>query len=88
MQMTDVGLINLLSQNTRLLALDISGARSITESSIEVLAERCPHLQGLNVTDCKQISNEGFMKVARNCRKIKRVNILSAPRRMSLANPT
>lgn len=72
--LTDVGLTSLLSQNTRLLALDISGAVSITASSIEVLADRCPHLQGLNVTDCTQISNEGFMKVARSCRKIKRVS--------------
>ena len=49
LQLTDVGLNSLLSGNTRLLALDISGARSITSQSIEVLAERCPHLQGLNV---------------------------------------
>lgn len=71
--LTDHGLIGLVTDNSHLLALDISGDLQITEGAIYVLAEHCRRLQGLNISGCIRISNEAMIKVAENCRYIKRV---------------
>ncbi len=71
--LTDHGLIGLITDNSHLLALDISGDVQITEGAINVLAEHCRRLQGLNISGCGRISNESMIKIAENCRYIKRV---------------
>lgn len=72
---TDTGLISLVSENSRLLALDVSDDHNITEASINVLAQKCKMLQGLNISRCTKISNEALSNVAANCRKIKRLKL-------------
>ena len=81
--LTDTGLMSLLLENRRLLALDVSVMLKndgqpeketlISEASIEVLAARCHQLQGLNISGCLKVTNEALVKVAQSCRKIKRV---------------
>jgi F-box and leucine-rich repeat protein GRR1 len=73
--LTDHGLIGLVTDNSHLLALDISGDTQITEGAVYVLAEHCKRLQGLNISGCTRISNEAMIKVAENCRYIKRVRL-------------
>lgn len=73
--LTDQGLISLIADNRRLLALDISGDSNITEASINTLAQNCRLLQGLNISGCTKISNESLINVAERCRKIKRVSL-------------
>lgn len=79
-RLTDGGLMPLLKNNNNLLALDISNDidktrlnSEITHKSIEVLAEHCRKLQGLNVSECRLITNESMVKLAEGCRQIKRV---------------
>lgn len=72
--LTDQGLISLITDNSRLLALDISGDTNITEAAIDLLAESCRMLQGLNISGCTKISNESLTRVANRCKKIKRVS--------------
>ncbi|KFZ22715.1 hypothetical protein V502_02799 [Pseudogymnoascus sp. VKM F-4520 (FW-2644)] len=71
--LTDQGLISLITDNRRLLALDISGDSNITEASINLLALNCRLLQGLNISGCTKISNESLINVAERCKKIKRL---------------
>jgi F-box and leucine-rich repeat protein GRR1 len=73
--LTDHGLSGLIKDNNHLLALDISGDLQITEAAINVLAENCPRLQGLNISSCDRISNESMIRVAENCKYIKRVSL-------------
>ncbi|KAK4235636.1 hypothetical protein C8A03DRAFT_36510 [Achaetomium macrosporum] len=84
--LTDLGLIALVSSNSYLYSLDVSlGSSSsssdvlfhdqISEASIYAIAEHCPRLQGLNVSGCHRISNESFIQLARNCRYIKRLKL-------------
>lgn len=73
--LTDQGLMSLITNNRRLLALDISGDSNITEASINLLAQNCRSLQGLNISGCTKISNESLIKVAERCKKIKRVSL-------------
>jgi len=77
--LTDAGLISLVSENRRLLALDISGDINITETAVDVLAQNCKMLQGLNISGCTRISNESLTRVATNCKKIKRVSFGNMP---------
>lgn len=77
--LTDQGLISLITDNRRLLALDISGDSNITEASINLLALNCRLLQGLNISGCTKISNESLINVAERCKKIKRVSLTAFP---------
>lgn len=74
--LSDVGLTELLKNNSHLLALDISGDQQITEVSIYALAKSCQKLQGLNISGCTKISNESLVSLAESCRYIKRVGAI------------
>jgi F-box and leucine-rich repeat protein GRR1 len=81
--LTDSGLIALVSNNSHLYSLDVSLTTSsaesvvrdhITEASIDALTEHCPRLQGLNISGCQKISNESLIRLAHRCRSLKRVS--------------
>jgi F-box and leucine-rich repeat protein GRR1 len=83
--LTDLGLIALVSCSNRLYSLDVSLGHSassadvlfndqISDTSIYALAEHCTRLQGLNVSGCRRISNESLIQLARSCRQLKRVS--------------
>jgi F-box and leucine-rich repeat protein GRR1 len=74
--LTDSGLIALVTNNNHLYSLDISHDDQITEASIYAIADNCPRLQGLNVSRCTKISNESLIRLAQSCRYIKRVSYL------------
>ncbi|KAK8045790.1 F-box domain-containing protein [Apiospora saccharicola] len=80
--LSDDGLIALVRNNPNLLALDISQdskinneVSKITEASIFAIAENCRRLQGLNVSGCKNISNESMVALAESCKYIKRLKL-------------
>ncbi|QSZ35417.1 hypothetical protein DSL72_008287 [Monilinia vaccinii-corymbosi] len=72
---TDSGLTGLITDNSHLLALDISGDKQITGTSMFTLAEHCRRLQGLNISQCVKISSESMINVAENCRHLKRLKL-------------
>lgn len=74
--LTDSGLIPLVSNNRNLLALDISGDAHITDATISAIAENCRRLQGLNMSSCKLITTESMVQLADSCKYIKRVGSL------------
>lgn len=85
--LTDSGLIALVSNNSHLYSLDVSLPAStvetvlrdhITEASIDAITEHCPRLQGLNISGCQRISNESLIRLAKRCRYIKRVSCFLA----------
>ncbi|KAK7912269.1 F-box domain-containing protein [Apiospora marii] len=80
--LSDDGLMALVKNNPNLLALDISQdskvnneVSKITEASIFAIAENCRKLQGLNVSGCKNISNESMIALAESCKYIKRLKL-------------
>ncbi|KAI9646008.1 SCF ubiquitin ligase complex subunit [Ciborinia camelliae] len=72
---TDSGLTGLITDNSHLLALDISGVKQITETSMFALAMHCRRLQGLNITSCVGISSDSMVKVAESCHLLKRLKL-------------
>ncbi|KAL2135330.1 hypothetical protein VTI74DRAFT_8983 [Chaetomium olivicolor] len=86
--LTDQGIIALVTNNSHLYSLDVSlGSSSssstpdtvfreqITEASIDAISENCPRLQGLNISGCFRVSNESLIRLARSCRYIKRLKL-------------
>lgn len=76
---TDTGLIHLVTNSPSLLALDVMNDKNISEQSINVIAEHCKRLQGINVSGCDQISNESLINLAQSCKYIKRVRSEAYP---------
>ncbi|KAK3904870.1 SCF E3 ubiquitin ligase complex F-box protein grrA [Staphylotrichum tortipilum] len=83
-KLSDSGLIALVSGNSHLYSLDVSlppqtsidATRDhITEASIDAIAEHCPRLQGLNISNCQRISNESLVRLAQACRYLKRLKL-------------
>lgn len=72
-QLTDQGLIPLVTDSSFLLALDVSGNENITDASIRAVAKNCKKLQGLNISGCRQVTNESMILLAQSCRYLKRV---------------
>lgn len=72
-RVTDRGLCDVLSKNTGIIALDVSGVEEISDLSILVVASRHRNLQGLNLTDCKKITDDAITNVAKNCPNLRRV---------------
>ncbi|ROT34524.1 SCF E3 ubiquitin ligase complex F-box protein grrA [Sodiomyces alkalinus F11] len=74
-QLTDQGLVPLVTDSSFLLALDVSGDEHITDASIRAVARYCKKLQGLNISGCRQITNESMILLAQNCRYLKRLKL-------------
>ncbi|KAJ8065337.1 hypothetical protein OCU04_006025 [Sclerotinia nivalis] len=72
---SDSGLTGLITDNSHLLALDISGVKQITDTSMFTLAEHCRRLQGLNISQCVGITSESMVKVAESCPHLKRLKL-------------
>ena len=72
-QLTDRGIMNIVTGNSNLLALDVSGLTSITNNSIEALAINCPRLQGLNISNCRKMTDQSLILLAESCKYLKRV---------------
>ncbi|KAF7897119.1 hypothetical protein EAF00_005347 [Botryotinia globosa] len=72
---SDSGLTELITDNSHLLALDISGVKQITDTSMFTLAEHCRRLQGLNISQCVGITSESMVQVAESCRYLKRLKL-------------
>lgn len=72
-RVTDRGLCDVLSKNTGIIALDVSGVEEISDLSVLVVASRHRNIQGLNLTDCKKITDEAIINVANKCPNLRRV---------------
>ncbi len=77
-KLTDLGVMSLVEGNRSLLALDISGLKSITDQTLEVVADNCVRLQGLNISGCENVTDKPLIEISENCRHIKRVRAVVA----------
>eukprot|EP00899_Mesostigma_viride_P000706 jgi/Mesvir1/10636/Mv09274-RA.1 len=46
---------------------------TLTDATMRMLAQACPRLQELRVTDCPQVTDEGIKLVERACKKLRRL---------------
>ncbi|KAI4723766.1 RNI-like protein [Aureobasidium sp. EXF-10728] len=56
-----------LTQNQRLVDINLSGLAGATNSAMKVIAENCPKLERLNVSWCNNVDTRGLRKVVEGC---------------------
>lgn len=60
-----------LLRNSRLVHINVSGLLEINNSTMEIIARCCLHLQHLNVSWCRKVTTSGLHKVVQSCPKLK-----------------
>jgi F-box/leucine-rich repeat protein 2/20 len=66
---------SIISQNTRLVRLDISGVAAVSNSVCAVIAETCQQLEYLDVSFCASMDARGLWKVVDNCTRLKTLRL-------------
>lgn len=83
-RLTDNGVLALLQNQVgqKLISVDLSDVVNVTDTAILAIAEKCPRLQGLNLSMCKdthehpesvQIHDESIVRIAEKCPSLRRV---------------
>ena len=57
-----------------LVAVDLSQVGAVEEQVMLEISERCERLQGLNLSGCKMVVDEGMKAIAERCRMLRRVS--------------
>lgn len=60
-----------LLRNTRLVHINLSGQKELTNSAMKIIAGGCAHLEHLNVSWCQRLDTQGLTKVVQSCSKLK-----------------
>lgn len=58
-----------------LLAVDLSGCAMLDDQVLRTLAEKCPRVQGLNLTGCKRVGDGGMQAIAAKHQGLRRVSL-------------
>ena len=84
--MTDIGLQKLLggATSTNLVAMDLSDITNVSDATILQIANRCPKLQGLNLSMCKDgheyfrgVTDTSIVKLAEQCPGLRKASDIS-----------
>lgn len=67
-------LLHVFNQLPELVSIDLSGMDSVDEKVVKRIATNCPQLQGLNLSKCKRIGDEGIVAVASKLALLRRVS--------------
>ncbi|KAJ5786305.1 uncharacterized protein N7503_011517 [Penicillium pulvis] len=60
-----------LLRNSRLEYINLSGLKSVTNSSMKIIAQSCPRLEVLNISWCQQVESKGLRRVFQSCGRLK-----------------
>ncbi|XP_078431019.1 F-box/RNI-like superfamily protein isoform X2 [Wolffia australiana] len=71
---TDDGVIQLVTKARSLRHLNVGGT-FITDRSLSAIAANCPHLKAIVLWCCRHVTEEGVVKVVRECRELESVNV-------------
>ncbi|KAL1408918.1 SCF ubiquitin ligase complex subunit [Vanrija albida] len=63
-----------------LIAIDVSGVTDVDDTVAQEIAISCPKTQGLNLTDCKQLTDEGLLAIAASMKNLRRIKLSSCQR--------
>ncbi|KAM3586663.1 SCF ubiquitin ligase complex subunit [Umbelopsis sp. WA50703] len=85
-RLTDNGILSLLQHSVgqNLISVDLSDMINVTDTTIFAIAEKCPKLQGLNLSMCKdsqdpsdsvQIHDESIIRIAERCPSLRRIKL-------------
>ncbi|KAL9637281.1 MAG: hypothetical protein Q9164_002294 [Protoblastenia rupestris] len=60
-----------LIRNPRLVHINLSGLKDITNSAMRIIAQGCPQLEHLNVSWCLNVDTRGLLRIAQSCALLK-----------------
>ncbi|XP_062101954.1 F-box protein At5g67140 [Humulus lupulus] len=71
---TDKGVVYLISRANSLQHLNIGGT-FITDESLFVIADSCPHLKTIVLWSCRHVTENGLLGLVNKCRKLEVINV-------------
>ncbi|WOO82832.1 SCF E3 ubiquitin ligase complex F-box protein grrA [Vanrija pseudolonga] len=71
--LTPKALNDVFRELKELIAIDVSGVTDVDDEVTQGIAANCPKTQGLNLTDCKQLTDEGVLAIAGSMKNLRRV---------------
>ena len=74
-QLTEPILCDLLDRNRQLYSVDFAGVVNVKRLTLTSIASCCPQLQGLSLSDCTGVDDDGIVAVADACRDLRRVKL-------------
>lgn len=60
-----------LLRNPRLMHINLSGMKGLTNSALRIIAQNCPQLEHLNISWCQNVDSSGLIRVAQSCSRLK-----------------
>ncbi|KAG8534102.1 uncharacterized protein KY384_000946 [Bacidia gigantensis] len=60
-----------LIRNPRLVQLNLSGLKDVSNSAMRIIAQGCPQLEHLNVSWCQNIDTRGLLRIAQACTQLR-----------------
>ncbi|XP_068651186.1 EIN3-binding F-box protein 2-like [Aristolochia californica] len=54
-------------------------SQGITDFGLEIIAQACPNLKSLVLSDCLQIGNKGLISISQRCSSIEKLDIFNCP---------
>lgn len=67
-------LAKVLGQMKDLVAVDLSGVLTTNDGVLKTIAATCTKLQGINLTKCNQITDDGVVALAKQAKYLRRVS--------------
>ena len=60
-----------LFRNPRLVHINFSGLRDVSNSAMKIIAQGCPKVEHLNVTWCPNVDTRGLLRIVQSCTQLK-----------------
>lgn len=67
-------LSKVLGQMKDLVAVDLAGVLTTNDGVLNIIASTCTKLQGINLTKCSQITDDGVITLAKQAKYLRRVS--------------
>src|SRR3989338_6854227 len=69
------GLFSTHFSNLSNLHLNFESYSTLTDSSIALISEKCPHIKKINLKSCSKISDRGVEELAKNCQELEEIDL-------------
>ena len=60
-----------LLRNPRLIHVNLSGMKGLSNSALRIIAQNCPQLEHLNISWCENVDSRGLIRVVQSCSRLK-----------------
>ena len=60
-----------LIRNPRLVHINLSGLKDVSNSAMRIIAQGCPQLENLNISWCPHIDTRGLLRIVQACSRLK-----------------